>query len=105
MPTTWPGSRLPHVWLEGHVAIQDRIGPGYTLLRLGGTREDTAALERSIRARGAPLEVLDIPDAVARDVYGVDLILLRPDLHIVWRGNRAPAEPQRLAALATGYPG
>ena len=35
-PTTWPGARLPHVWLEGHVAIQDRIGRGYTLLRLGG---------------------------------------------------------------------
>ena len=105
VPSAWPGARLPHVWLEGHVAIQDRIGPGYALLRLGGTREDTAALERSIRARGAPLEVLDIPDAVARDVYGVDLILVRPDLHIVWRGNRAPAEPQRLAALATGYPG
>jgi len=31
-------------------------------------------------------------------VYGCDLLLLRPDLHVVWRGNRAPAEPQRLAA-------
>ena len=105
VPSAWPGARLPHVWLEGHVAIQDRIGPGYTLLRLGGTREDTAALEGSIRSRGAPLAVLDVPDEVARDVYGVDLLLLRPDLHIVWRGNRAPAEPQRLAALATGFPG
>ncbi|MCG6877455.1 MAG: FAD-dependent monooxygenase [Betaproteobacteria bacterium] len=104
VPVAWPGARLPHVWLDGHVAIQDRIGRGYTLLRLGGTREDTSALERSIAERGAPLEVLDIPDEVARDVYGFDLILLRPDLHIVWRGQGAPAEPERLAALATGFP-
>jgi len=25
VPTTWPGARLPHVWLEGHVAMQDRV--------------------------------------------------------------------------------
>ena len=46
----------------------------------------------------APFELLDIPDAVARDLYGFDLILLRPDLHIAWRGNRMPADPRRLAA-------
>src|SRR5205085_9548618 len=43
-PTTWPGARLPHVWLKGAdgrpVAMQDRIGGGYTLLRLGGSRAD-----------------------------------------------------------------
>ena len=104
VPTTWPGARLPHVWLQGHVAIQDRIGHGYTLLRLGGTTEDTSALERSIKARGAPLEVLDIADAAARDLYRFDLMLLRPDMHVVWRGNRPPAQPEQLAALATGYP-
>ncbi len=103
VPTTWPGARLPHVWLEGHVAMQDRVGRGFTLLRLGGTGEDTSALERSLKARSAPLEILDIADPVARDIYGFDLILLRPDLHIVWRGNHAPVAPQQLAALATGH--
>jgi hypothetical protein len=73
-PTTWPGARLPHVWLEEHAAIQDRIGSGYTLLRLGGCKESMAMR--------APFQVLDIPDAVARDVYGYDLLLLRPDMHI-----------------------
>lgn len=107
VPTTWPGARLPHVWLQGHIALQDRIGPGYTLLRLGGTAgrtaHDTSALERSLKAHGAPLEVLDIADQVARGVYGYDLILLRPDLHVVWRGNQPPAEPDELATIATGH--
>ena len=103
VPTTWPGARLPHVWLDGHVALQDRLGPGYTLLRLGATGEDASALQRSFAAYDAPFDVLDVADDAARDVYGYDLILLRPDLHIVWRGNRLPIEPDELAAMATGH--
>jgi 2-polyprenyl-6-methoxyphenol hydroxylase-like FAD-dependent oxidoreductase len=104
VPTSWPGARLPHVWLEGHVAIQDRIGTGYTLLRLGGTREDVSALESGMKACAAPFAVLDVADQAARDLYGYDLLLLRPDLHIAWRGNRLPGVPQKLAALVTGHP-
>jgi 2-polyprenyl-6-methoxyphenol hydroxylase-like FAD-dependent oxidoreductase len=101
VPTTWPGARLPHVWLEGHVALQDRLGPGYTLLRLGGCREDVSGLKAAMG--NTPFEILDIPDAAARELYGYDLILLRPDLHVAWRGNRAPAESRKLASMATGH--
>ena len=48
-------------------------------------------------------QALDIPDEAPRDVYGYDLLLLRPDMHVVWRGNDAPPEPEKLAALATGH--
>jgi len=105
VPTSWPGARLPHVWLDGHTAIQDRIGRGYTLLRLRNSKSETSGLEKAMRALGAPFEVLDVPDRVARDIYGFDLILLRPDLHVAWRGNRLPAEPAQLAALVMGHPG
>ena len=103
VPTTWPGARLPHAWLEGHAAIQDALGPGFTLLRLGGTRESAAGLEKAFNELGAPFELLDTADPNARDLYGFDLILLRPDLHVAWRGNRVPAEAARLAALVTGH--
>jgi hypothetical protein len=103
IPTTWPGARLPHVWLDDGSAMQDRIGEGYTLLRLGGAQADASRLERAFRAIGAPFAILDIPDAPARDIYGYDLLLLRPDLHVAWRGNRAPEEPERLAKMATGH--
>jgi 2-polyprenyl-6-methoxyphenol hydroxylase-like FAD-dependent oxidoreductase len=104
VPTTWPGARLPHVWLDDGGALQDRIGTGYTLLRLGGTQADTAALERAFRDLGAPLDVLRVDDAAPRDIYGHDLLLLRPDMHVVWRGQTLPADPAGLAALATGNP-
>jgi 2-polyprenyl-6-methoxyphenol hydroxylase-like FAD-dependent oxidoreductase len=103
--TTWPGARLPHVWLNDGSAMQDRIGygHGYTLLRLGGTNADASALQRTFAGIGAPLQVLDIADERPRDVYGYDLLLLRPDMHVVWRGNAAPGAPEKLAAMATGH--
>jgi 2-polyprenyl-6-methoxyphenol hydroxylase-like FAD-dependent oxidoreductase len=105
VPTTWPGARLPHVWLDDGTAMQDRIGygHGYTLLRLGRTRVDTGALQRAFAAIGAPFQALDIPDQAPRDAYGYDLLLLRPDMHVVWRGNAPPPEPAKLAAMATGH--
>ena len=103
VPTTWPGARLPHVWVHRGQSVHDLIGDGYTLLRLGRTHADTADLERAIRATGAPLDVLTIDAAAPRDVYGCDLILVRPDLHVVWRGNTAPDDPAHIAAIAAGH--
>ena len=102
-PTTWPGARLPHVWRDDGTPLQDHIPDGYTILRLGRTRADAGGLEMAIRARGAPLSVLDVPDRIAREIYGYDLILVRPDLHVVWRGNAAPEDVAELAAIATGH--
>jgi 2-polyprenyl-6-methoxyphenol hydroxylase-like FAD-dependent oxidoreductase len=102
-PTTWPGARLPHVWLDDGAPMADRIPDGFTILKLGGTKADAGGLERAIAARGAPVTVLDVPDAVARDIYGYDLMLTRPDLHVVWRGNAAPEDAAAIAAIATGH--
>src|SRR5262249_26549402 len=102
VPTTWPGARLPHVWLDDGTALHDRIGDGFTLLRLGATRADTAGLAQAMRATGAPLDVLDIADETPRAVYGYDLLLLRPDLHVAWRGDAPPDKPKRLASGVAG---
>ena len=102
VPTTWPGARLPHLWLDDGTALHDRIGEGYTLLRLAGAKADSAPLARAFAAYGAPFTVLDIGEERARDIYGYDLLLLRPDLHVVWRGNRLD-DPAKLAAMATGH--
>jgi 2-polyprenyl-6-methoxyphenol hydroxylase-like FAD-dependent oxidoreductase len=103
MPTTWPGTRLPHVWLADGQAMQDRIPSGYTILKLGRTKADVTALEKAIRSYGPPVTTLEIPDRVAREIYQFDLLLVRPDLHIVWRGNAAPDDAADVAATATGH--
>src|SRR6185312_973825 len=54
-PTTWPGARLPHVWLDDGSAMQDRIPRlGYTILRLGKTGHDSTGLARAMASYGAP---------------------------------------------------
>jgi hypothetical protein len=103
VPTTWPGARLPHVWLGDGIALHDRICDGYTLLRLGKSPADTHGLEQAMTATRAPFRALDIADDAVRAVYGYDLIMVRPDLHVVWRGNRPPDDPAQLAARATGF--
>ncbi|MFC0385681.1 FAD-dependent monooxygenase [Muricoccus vinaceus] len=103
-PTTWPGARLPHTWRADGSAVQDHIpDSGYALLRLGGTAADTASMQQAFRARGAPLSVIEVAEDAPRALYGHDLLLLRPDLHVVWRGDAPPADPAALAATATGF--
>jgi 2-polyprenyl-6-methoxyphenol hydroxylase-like FAD-dependent oxidoreductase len=102
-PTTWPGARLPNVWLEGGSAVQDLIpADGYVLVRTRGDH-DASPLQQAFAARGAPFVVLDIPDDAARAVYERDLVLLRPDMHVIWRGNAPPTDAAALAAVATGH--
>ena len=103
IPTTWPGARLPHVWLNDGTAVQDRLPQfGYTILRLGKAQIDTKPLQEAIASFGAPVSTVEIPDEIARDIYGHDVILLRPDMHIVWRGNEEPNAAE-VAAIATGH--
>ena len=102
VPTTWPGARLPHVWLNDGAALHDRLGAGYTLLRLGRTHADTSSLQRSFQDLHAPLEVLDIADERPREIYQFDLLLVRPDLHLVWRGDHLPQDAATIARVATG---
>ncbi|MBI3706398.1 MAG: hypothetical protein HY246_01720 [Proteobacteria bacterium] len=105
-PTSTPGGRAPHVWLgqgrEAGNSLFDRFGPGFTLLRLGGSAPDCAALEAAAHARAMPFKVLEVADAEARDLYERDLVLVRSDQHVAWRGNLPPADPDRLLAQLVG---
>jgi hypothetical protein len=63
----------------------------------------TDDFKKAFLERGVSLTVLDIADEAARAVYERDLLLLRPDMHIVWRGNQPPENAAELAAIATGH--
>lgn len=90
------------MWLNDGTALHDRLGPGYTLLRLGATRSSTASLQECFQNLRAPLDILEITDQKAREIYGYDLLLVRPDLHVAWRGNKLPEDVAKLALVATG---
>ncbi len=104
VPTSWPGARLPHVWLKaGETSVHDRIGDGFTLLRLGRNKDDAAGLRAAFAAIGAPFSTLDIDSETVRRAYEADYLLVRPDLHVVWRGDALPKDPGSVARLVTGH--
>jgi 2-polyprenyl-6-methoxyphenol hydroxylase-like FAD-dependent oxidoreductase len=102
VPKAVPGARIPHMWLSDGSALQDRLGDDYTLLDLKGDC-DATALEHAFGKIGAKLKVLRLDEKRVREVYGRSVFLLRPDLHIVWRGDAAPADSTGLAEMATGW--
>jgi 2-polyprenyl-6-methoxyphenol hydroxylase-like FAD-dependent oxidoreductase len=101
-PSSRPGHRLPHMWLDDETALQDVVGDGYALLRLGGTTQDTGPLEEAFADMGVTLQVLERDEPALRAVYGSDLLLLRPDLHVAWSADVAPEDPAALVAATTG---
>ncbi len=100
-PTTCPGARLPHVWLDDGSALHDHLGREFTLLHRGDDDAGAAALGRAFAAQGAPFSAL-APLGGEDVLEGYAAILVRPDLHIVWRGAAPPNDPERLVAVATG---
>ena len=102
-PVSCPGARLPHAWADEQIAVHDLCQDGFTLLRLGGTTADTGGLEEAMASLGVPLQVLELPAPPVRALYGADLLLLRPDLHVAWRGDEPPAQPSQVAATVTGW--
>ncbi|MRH28018.1 2-polyprenyl-6-methoxyphenol hydroxylase [Microbacterium sp. SYP-A9085] len=102
-PSIEPGARLPHVWLADGRPIQDDLGWEFTLIATGGIDDAEAAGFVDAFARlGVPFRVYrpESEDAVA--AYGTGLLLVRPDLHIVWRGASAPEDALAVARLVTG---
>ncbi len=103
IPTTRPGARLPHLWLKDGSAVQDHLHGGYALVTCAPRTAELEKLAEAFRSLRCPFQVLDVSAVPhARDIYEKDHVLLRPDLHVAWRGDTAPADPARLAAVVTG---
>lgn len=100
-PSTVTGCRTPHVWLAGRRSLYDAMGDGYTLLRLDPLI-DVSSLAAAARARGIPLNVLDLDAAEVGEIYTRKLVLSRPDQHIAWRGDQVPDDPVELIDRVRG---
>ncbi len=98
-PSTVPGCRAPHVFLDDGTSLYDHLGHGYTLLHVG-QGADVACLAAAADAMGIPLTVLPMHSCEEHDK---PLILVRPDQHIAWRGQTAPADPVSLFRLLGGH--
>lgn len=95
--STVPGCRVPHLWVDS-LPLYDLLGPWFTLLRTNQSA-DPAPILRAAQAAGLPMVLLDIPP---QPPYDRALVLARPDQHIAWRGNAAPADAAALVDRVRG---
>ena len=100
VPSTRPGARAPSVILEDGRGVFDLLGSGFTLLRFAEV--PVSSLVEAARACGLPLWVVDIRDENARRLYERDLVLVRPDQHVAWRGDVAPRDPASVVDRVRG---
>jgi 2-polyprenyl-6-methoxyphenol hydroxylase-like FAD-dependent oxidoreductase len=100
-PSTWPGARLPHVFLPDGSSVHDRLGRYFTLLALDSI--DAAPIAAAAAARRVPLEVVALHEPALRAIYARDYLLVRPDQHVCWRGDELPSDFDALLARVSGW--
>jgi 2,4-dichlorophenol 6-monooxygenase len=98
--TTWPGAKLPHVWLDHageQVSTLDVVGKGRFVVLTGiGGEAWVEAAETIAAERGIPLKAYvigpgrDLVDifgdwAEAREVTETGAVLVRPDQYVCFR--------------------
>lgn len=99
---TVPGARLPSLYLEDGRAVYQLLGRWFNLLAFNDA--DSSAAEEVAARRGIPLKVIRINENRAHGIYGADILLVRPDLHIAWRGSSLDhSQADKIFAMATGW--
>jgi 2-polyprenyl-6-methoxyphenol hydroxylase-like FAD-dependent oxidoreductase len=83
-----PGGRPPHLWMPDGRSLYDLFGFEWTLLAFKPTK---MALQ--------DLKVVQLQSAQARDLYGADFALIRPDQIVAWRGNSDAAAEESIRRI------
>ncbi|CAM5202621.1 3-(3-hydroxy-phenyl)propionate hydroxylase OS=Castellaniella defragrans OX=75697 GN=HNR28_000085 PE=3 SV=1 [Castellaniella defragrans] len=96
LPCARPGHRAPHLWLEDGSSLFDRMGLDFALLRLGGASAAPGGHAGAVRE-------VSVGGDEARDLYGADYVLVRPDQHVAWRGNALDAGFRAALRKALGH--
>src|SRR5262249_18405632 len=102
VPSARPGSRGPHVWLAEGRSILDLYGRDFVLLRLGADAPDGSHLAAAAAQRRVPLKTVTITHREAIQLYEKQLVLVRPDGHVAWRGDAPPLNPAAVIDRARG---
>ena len=109
MPSTRPGSPLPHAWIEDEDGsrrpIKDLLEPGRFLIIAGEDGQPWVEAAQALAAAGQPVDALrighvegDLFDprslwARNRGISREGAVLVRPDRFVAWRTAGAAEDP------------
>ena len=69
-------------------SILDLFGKGFTLINLSGI--DTVTITEAANRAALPIATIEIAEPNVRAIYQRNLVLVRPDGHVAWRGDTLP---------------
>lgn len=99
VPSAWPGSRSPHLWLrteQGEQSLFDFYDfHRFTLLCAA---DEEARVADALGPEAAHVAVLALPAAQLEQAFGAPLVLVRPDQYVAWRGQNLASLPQIVQA-------
>ena len=101
-PTTRPGHRAPHAWIDEGRSTLDLFGVGLILLSFDAPSEASESFLSAARTQGVPLTVVPIPQPEIAELYERRLVLVRPDGHVAWRGDDAPEDAGAVIDVVRG---
>jgi hypothetical protein len=105
VPTARPGHRAPHAFLADGRSTLDLFGRGFTLLGFGADVAEAAPLLEAAKERRVPIGFTAIAESLVAALYERRFVLVRPDGHVAWRGDRMPAEPLGVIDVVRGAAG
>ena len=92
VPTARPGHRAPHAFLADGRSTLDLFGRGFVLLGFGADAAEAAPLLEAAKQRHLPLTFTAVAEPHIAALYERRFVLVRPDGHVAWRGDRMPED-------------
>jgi 2,4-dichlorophenol 6-monooxygenase len=107
LPTTRPGGRLPHAWLDESTSTLDLVDLSIPTLLV---HEDAPSQHVSLHTapiHTAPIHTAPIPDSIWSDTFGLSpeqCLIVRPDQHVAFRGALSDASDAFARLFGTRSP-
>lgn len=101
--STWPGCRAPHAWIGHGRTTLDAYDSSKFVLVAQQPNGGEAAFTQAAAELKIPLEVTQFKSENARALYPEANVLVRPDGHVCWRGDVAPADAKQILKTVTGH--
>lgn len=105
IPSSWPGGRPPHLFLSDERAIFDTFGHEWSLLVFASQEVGQGLMAQVADAMSVPLVQVDLSqEDRAKVLYERNLILIRPDHHVAWRGDglHSLQDAEKILGVVTG---
>jgi len=101
-PSTRPGCRAPHAWMNDGRSTLDLFGRGFVLMSDLAGIQDAQPLVQAAATLGVPIRLEATDDPAVRTAYQKRFVLVRPDGHVTWRSDHVATDSIAVIRTAAG---